>query len=501
MSFPRSPVTAAASSPSGTTSTTTGSLSEAQSASASSMKAESRSAASSSATPASSLVSSAKVAPSPADTSSTPVNVSSVPQPSNSPTVSPPTKLTANGGLAQAAPTETSSLSGAGDPPSTISSNIVHVPASTVFSTTIKAPDSTFSSPVALTVTGQNGQKSLSTPALITSVAPSTATDGTVVEVTQVIANPNNNGNLNTFGRHSFFDNHGAVIGTFIAAGIVAAAFLSIAVCLARRHRRRARRHRLEAVLPTNPFSNTTEDQSAMSQRLSTHHEFGGNYREGSPTIRLPDTARVYSDVGTSSHGAAHAYEGPFSDYHSPRRDSFRGEADVPLDNRPHSRQLSTPSIYPSSVSDDDEDSLYRKEMETRASLPPARHTPSLEHANLHRTSERPSTQETQLEELNREHPPLKPELSVTRTVSPMSQGYTSSSQDHDTIVGLSTPTSDNGTLAASEESFKGHPMLPSPSSAFLRRQLSKRTPLDTAVLSPTRLSSTDASMAPGTAL
>jgi hypothetical protein len=269
------------------------------------------------------------------------------------------------------------------------------------------------------------------------------------------------------------------VIGTFIAAGVVFATLAGVVVCLVRRHRRNVRRRRLEAILPTNPFDDlAAANAPIMVQHVPINHDYAG-YDERSPGVRQPEQAHVYSDVGMSSPVADQTtyYEGPFSDYHSPRRDSFYGSGEEGvLDIRPPSRQLSTPSIYPPSISESDEDSLYQKE--ARASLPPLRPTSASEYIALERVSGHPSLQETQLQALNQQHPPLAPDApSFERTISSMSHDYASSSQGHGSIHTPVTPTSESGTLVALEENVKGHPMLPSPPSAFLRRQLSKRAP------------------------
>ncbi|KZV77696.1 hypothetical protein PENSPDRAFT_11615 [Peniophora sp. CONT] len=365
--------------------------------------------------------------------------------------------------------------------------SVVDLPATTSISTVTEAPQTTFATPVSIAVTASDGHTTLSAPPLVTSVSPSTRTDGMVVQVTHVIANPNSN--LNALDKHSFFDNAGAVAGTFVAVGIVATALAALLLCCLRRRRRAARRARLEARLPAFPFQDEPETRQTAERRSISIIPMDMDDPFAEPARTRPPL--LFRSVGSAdghsaqAEGPGHAYEGPFADYQPTEHGAF-GHHDAIEATRAPSRAVSTPSIYPPSLSDDgrDRDSLYEQEVHVS---PPLRAYPTTsvpEYIPLERrNSTRPSTQESnQLRELDAYHPPLlarPPPMLHTP-----SYGYATSSTDHGSSTdGPQTPRSESATAVGSVYSgdekervgtFSGLQRPASPQSVFLRRQLSK---------------------------
>ncbi|KAF8640709.1 hypothetical protein AX17_000363 [Amanita inopinata Kibby_2008] len=115
----------------------------------------------------------------------------------------------------------------------------------TATSTITDFPVSTFSTPVAVTMT-QGGNTVVSTPSFVTLLTTTTNTDGSAVTWTHVVANPNK---LSATSSRSFLQNTGAVAGVFVVVGIVAASFLLCLLYFIRRSRRTKRQSKWLATL------------------------------------------------------------------------------------------------------------------------------------------------------------------------------------------------------------------------------------------------------------
>ncbi|KAH9178688.1 hypothetical protein EDB89DRAFT_968314 [Lactarius sanguifluus] len=113
---------------------------------------------------------------------------------------------------------------------------------STITSTVTETPQTTFSTPVSITET-TDGHVTITAPPLITTTEQSSLSDGTVVTVTHVIANPPKQA-VSASSKDTFFGNHAAVVGVFLAAGFTLAGLVLLAFCCFRRRRRRQAQHR-----------------------------------------------------------------------------------------------------------------------------------------------------------------------------------------------------------------------------------------------------------------
>ncbi|KAI0322637.1 hypothetical protein OF83DRAFT_541087 [Amylostereum chailletii] len=346
------------------------------------------------------------------------------------------------------------------------------------FSTVTDRPQSTFSIPVSVLVTQKDGQTVLSSPSFITSLSPSTASDGIVVQVTHVIANPGPG--LSAVEDHSFFDNRPAVIGVFLATGVIATALVVAVIYFCRRHRKRGRADRLERLSPTlhfNPFSDPG-DSPSMSEarhagpswqtRNTSRDTFEPDQEPRRSAARLSGGILSITDETRPTAEERH-YEGPFSDYHSPKMVHAFSNEEERNQARSHSRATSSPSLYPPSSHAEEEDSLYEREIRT-SRPPPSVQIASADYVSLQRSpvSSRPSTQDSQLNRLNVDHPPMTP--------------TTPSSHTH-VLRAVESPVSSEGTYVASnashDEKQSAAPSMRPPPIAFLRRTYSKKSPLN----------------------
>ncbi|VDB99585.1 unnamed protein product [Peniophora sp. CBMAI 1063] len=367
--------------------------------------------------------------------------------------------------------------------------NVIDIPGSTTISTVTEAPETTFSRPVSIAVTASDGRTAFSAPPLVTSVLPSTRTDGMVVQVTHVIANPNSS--LNALSKHSFFDNAGAVAGTFVAVGVVATALAALLLCLIRRRRRRARQARLESRLPHFPFRDEpTTPQTAERRSISI---IPMNMDDPFAEPAHPRPSLFFRQSGSAEGRFVEydqrdrAYEGPFADYRpSEHGHGAFGDHDAPEAIRAPSRAVSTPSIYPPSLPDDDrdQDSIYGQDVHISPPLQAHGGASVSDFIPLERRNPlRPSTADSgQMRDLDARHPPLL--ARPPPMVQTSSYGYASSSTDHGSSTdGPQTPRSESATAAGSIYSgdekdrvgmVNGLHRPASPQSVFLRRQLSK---------------------------
>ncbi|KAI9460610.1 hypothetical protein BJY52DRAFT_1262730 [Lactarius psammicola] len=132
---------------------------------------------------------------------------------------------------------------------------------STLTSTVTETPESTFSTPVSITET-TDSHVTITAPPVITSTGLSTLSDGTVVTVTHVIANPPREAVSGSSNGDSFFRNHAAVVGVFLVSGFTLAGLVLLAFCCFRRRRRRAQRRgtRLPEISHPRPIQNPFAD-------------------------------------------------------------------------------------------------------------------------------------------------------------------------------------------------------------------------------------------------
>ncbi|KAH7916445.1 hypothetical protein BJ138DRAFT_1108809 [Hygrophoropsis aurantiaca] len=233
-----------------------------------------------------------------------------------------------------------------------------------VTSTVTEQVQSTFSQAVSVTITNASGQVSVTVPPLVTSVGTSTQSNGAVVTYTQVIANPPSYNSGQNATSNSFFNNHGAVAGTFVAVGIIAAAlFGCFYVVLARRRRQRQRDQlRSSITWPVNDARGGLFDQQLpMTPAYTDGASFPSPVRWRIPSSQPEPVPQPAFDGGVAGVGTLipelNDHEGPFSDYHSINRNS-RGPIGLAVTTGPASRHnsgvpsvaLSSPSLYPPSL-------------------------------------------------------------------------------------------------------------------------------------------------------
>ncbi|KAI0052863.1 hypothetical protein FA95DRAFT_1180362 [Auriscalpium vulgare] len=390
-------------------------------------------------------------------------------------------------------------------------------PQSLSTSTVTLHPESTFATPVSIPVT-VSGHVTISAPPFITSLGVSTLPDGESVTITHIIANPTDS--LNALGHHSFFDNHGAVIGVFLAAGIAVACLAVVSFCVCRRRRRRINGHRLNdrsPTLPAYPFVDSPEramfEHGPSGVQWDNSRFVQGRTRNDSllsmpqQAYTAPSSQDALQIAGLGAAGRSRvrdSYEGPFSEYHrrrvaiSPLDQAFAALADEqPSYSRAASRAQSSPSIYPPSLPDERADSPTRQQLqETYPPLPvtrpqtvrpPSPPTPPggpEEHVN-------PFSDAAAL----RRGPPLVMPKSPLRPPSKplyyehMPTTPTTSNSSHNRNSPFESPTSEAGsglTSILDERVYRTLPTLPETlpeappaPEAFLRRTFSKRLPLN----------------------
>ncbi|KAI5898514.1 uncharacterized protein SCHCODRAFT_02490513 [Schizophyllum commune H4-8] len=134
-----------------------------------------------------------------------------------------------------------------------------HSSSATATRTITDAPDSTLSQVLSVTSTFTNAQGRLvttvDTPSVITITSTSTGEDGGFVYSTHVVANPTGFGGSGAISEKGFFHNTGAVAGTFTVVGLVAAAAAFLLFWLCRKRRRVQRRRRWMATVDQPPYT------------------------------------------------------------------------------------------------------------------------------------------------------------------------------------------------------------------------------------------------------
>ncbi|KAF8971345.1 hypothetical protein BDZ97DRAFT_1786025 [Flammula alnicola] len=253
-------------------------------------------------------------------------------------------------------------------------------------STVTTQADSTFSTPVALTTTGSNGAKVITTPPLVTMWSTSTESDGVLATVTHVVANPGSNSGQQLTSSSGLFHKQGAVAGIFVVVGLVVASLIAGLIFCIRRKRRADRRRRWLAGMqqqrplsfPRDPFQDPNDDQDRGGEPMMRTVDSGQSGQSGqgdvqwgrtSPALLLggEPTAHEYRNFG---HRGASLYPDPHPMFNPTNMVDFveleRQEQqnvglahslDVP--NRAyfrHSMAPSTPSIYPATLPPDEDD-------------------------------------------------------------------------------------------------------------------------------------------------
>ncbi|KXN90054.1 hypothetical protein AN958_05059 [Leucoagaricus sp. SymC.cos] len=189
-------------------------------------------------------------------------------------------------------PDTTTASTTTSEPPTTTTSEPPDTTTSTTTSSTPEPthtrppdPTTTFSSTVFISTTDGRGSPTRTAPSQITSTLTSTGSDGAVITVTQVIANPSLLPNSPHSKTNGFFGNTGAVAAVFVLVGL---AVTSIALFVFFSIRRRQRRNRVErdiavaasqaALTPRSPLDDDDDPQGPhfsssaleMSQRRSS---------------------------------------------------------------------------------------------------------------------------------------------------------------------------------------------------------------------------------------
>ncbi|KAI0724612.1 hypothetical protein C8T65DRAFT_734220 [Cerioporus squamosus] len=201
-------------------------------------------------------------------------------EPSQAPAEPVTTPVPQSTSAAPAPPSDPSPTSDAPSDESSESASGIHqanAKTPTTTSTVTDKPETTLSSPVFVTVTDAKKHTVLSEPPVFTSVGVSTLSDGQLVSVTHVIANPTGIWSVDEdSGRSGFFADSKAVAGVFLAIGIVIAA-IGLGICFFLRRRRRRRTPRFmnsisrPLPIPDNPF----EDPRSLSPQPQMRYASG----------------------------------------------------------------------------------------------------------------------------------------------------------------------------------------------------------------------------------
>ncbi|KAK0233120.1 hypothetical protein IW262DRAFT_1328771 [Armillaria fumosa] len=277
----------------------------------------------------------------------------------------------------------------------------VNPAASTVSISTVH---STLPQAIGVTVTGSNGQTSVTFPSFVTVLSTATESDGTVVTESAVVSNPTGLGQPDKNSNSSFFSNTSAVAGTFAAVGIVVFAVLALLLvcCRRRRRQKRARTRWLTAI--TQPPSYPLHDDADRDPFEDDPFEDPRNAPQMTQVTNAPQTTYINRDqrhedsehvdtedstanlLGTRNFAAAPLgtgpttraqEEGPFSDVNMFSPQEAIGLAITTNDPVPslHSRQ-STPSLYSDSPQvHGDADSFYDVDSGSPPPVPPKTET------------------------------------------------------------------------------------------------------------------------------
>lgn len=302
------------------------------------------------------------------------------------------------------APASGSSSISNGDNSGTSRATGIVAPSINPAASTVSTVHSTLPQAVGVTVTGPNGQTSVTFPSFVTVLSTATESDGTVVTESAVVSNPTGLGQPGKNGNSSFFSNTSAVAGTFAAVGIVVFAVLALLLVCCRRRRRqmRARTRWLTAI--TQPPSYPSHDDAGMDPFEDDPFEDPRNAPQMTQVTNAPQTTYINRDqrhedsehvdtedstanlLGARNFAAAPLgtdpatlaqEEGPFSDVNMFSPQEAIGLAittNYPVPSL-HSRQ-STPSLYSDSPHvHGDADSFYNVDSGSPPPVPPKTET------------------------------------------------------------------------------------------------------------------------------
>ncbi|KAF9270099.1 hypothetical protein L218DRAFT_12931 [Marasmius fiardii PR-910] len=323
-------------------------------------------------------------------------------------------------------------------------------PSTTVVNTITESPQSTLKSAVGVVVTQPDGHTTLSYPPLVTVLSTSLLPNGSYITFTHAVANPTGaneaNGSSDT---KSFFDNHGAVAGVFLAVGVILASIASCLFFLIRRRkkRRNSTERWIEDMqrLPQTPryTDDPFVDQPPMSAvdgstRVSTRSPDRFQLDDGGPLIPLTPTYQTAPVLMTSpiQRKQPPMDDGPFSD--SNALSPIKERPSLPVDETHRSAlqvsRQSTPSLYPPTDKDEYED------IDLDESIPPAQRRPL---SDTSATTSRPTSAEIQTSPPSI---PPRPPRSILRTPSKVYEPYTPppSESNHSSSESPTTPVSDN---------------------------------------------------------
>ncbi|KAK7468869.1 hypothetical protein VKT23_003368 [Stygiomarasmius scandens] len=257
--------------------------------------------------------------------------------------------------------------------------------------------ESTFSSLVGVTTTNAvDGKASVVFPPLVTVLSTTENADGSMVTVTNIIANPTGSAaESHNVKDDSFLHNQGAVAGVFLVVGIAVASLIAglILLCRRRRKRREQRQQWIASIRRRLPSIDAPfRDQEDMQQ--VEHFEPAATPSNPAPAYdyspRTPvATADPFRDSFYGNSGYAPkdrvSTVSPFSDNYAYRAADIgiAVSTDVPTSREralsPSHPSLvqSSPSIYPPTLplSNDDVSSIYEEvELRQEPVQPPVTH-------------------------------------------------------------------------------------------------------------------------------
>ncbi|KAI0788454.1 hypothetical protein C8Q75DRAFT_232970 [Abortiporus biennis] len=217
----------------------------------------------------------APVVPTPSTTSSSHVSASSHSQSAAPRSSSPPPSSPSVGPSSAPKPSITSPAGGVLKGSTT---PVANAQTPTTTSTVTDHPDTTLTSPVFFSTTNALGRVSLSEPPIFTSIGVTTLSNGELISVTHIVANPTGVWGVNDSNAVSkgFFNNTGAVAGVFLAVGIITAIIGAAACYIISRNRRRRRirqsisRPMPQLPFPDNPFQDPRDAPSPTQMRYAS---------------------------------------------------------------------------------------------------------------------------------------------------------------------------------------------------------------------------------------
>ncbi|KAF9535446.1 hypothetical protein CPB83DRAFT_12377 [Crepidotus variabilis] len=287
-------------------------------------------------------------------------------------------------------------------PPAPVTTAVTVVKGSPSHTATVTiTPTITLSSPVALNVT-VDGSNFLSTPPVITILSTSTNPNGDLVTITEVATNPTEKPNSVKESSGSVLQHKGAVAGIFVVVGLaVVSIFIGLFLFLRRQRKLRKRNKWLEGMQP-QPATSFSDNDPFMDPHTATppnmrsvddNHYYAGQWPQRiSPISPLADVPMQHPHdnrdfgyggaipLGNGVHSTSsaedyqphsmpepvgHAYTTDYThnqDLLHPQQ--YQYENTNNRDKR-HSYAPSSPSIYPASLPNEDEEAI-RQEVKTQ---------------------------------------------------------------------------------------------------------------------------------------